>query len=328
MPVDPLLSLDHVTFEIAAEHACAQVPIASPDARAGTVLRSLEGQSYESAAHIVVCEDHRFLGIVTIEDLLAASAEAMMNDLMDKEAPVVAPGVDQEIAARRAVQHEESALAVVDSDGRFVGIIPPHRLLAVLLWEHEEDLSHLGGFIQNGAAARRASEEPVTRRFWHRLPWLLLGVGGALLATDIVSWFEAQLQGHIVLAFFVPGIVYLADAVGTQTETVVIRGLSVGVTIRRMLGRELLTGLTIGLALTLVFLPIAWWRWGQTDIVLGVSLSLFAACSTATVVAMVFPWLLDHFGYDPAFGSGPLATVIQDLLSILIYFVIVTSVLG
>lgn len=328
MPVDSLLSLDHVTFEIAAEHACAQVPIVSPDARAGAVLRSLEGQTYESATHIVVCEDHRFLGIVTIEDLLAASAEATMSELMDREAPVVAPGVDQEIAARRAVRHEESALAVVDSDGRFVGIIPPHRLLAVLLWEHEEDLAHLGGFLQNGAAARLASEEPLPRRFWHRLPWLLLGVGGALLATDIVGWFETQLQANIVLAFFVPGIVYLADAVGTQTETVVVRGLSVGVTIRRMLGRELLTGLAIGLALTLVFLPIAWWRWGQADIVLGVSLSLFAACSTATIVAMIFPWLLDRLGFDPAFGSGPLATVIQDLLSILIYFAIMTAVIA
>ena len=328
MPVDPLLSLDRVTFEIAAEHACAQVPIASPDARADAVLRSLVGQCYESATHIVVCEDHRFLGIVTIEDLLAASADVTMGDLMDREAPVVAPGVDQEIAARRAVQHEESALAVVDGKGHFVGIIPPHRLLAVLLWEHEEDLAHLGGFLQNGAAARLASEEPVPRRFWHRLPWLLLGVGGALLATDIVGWFETQLQANIVLAFFVPGIVYLADAVGTQTETVVVRGLSVGVAIRRMLGRELLTGLAIGLALTLVFLPIAWWHWGQTDIVLGVSLSLFVACSTATVVAMIFPWLLDRLGFDPAFGSGPLATVIQDLLSILIYFVIMTAVMG
>ena len=328
MPVDPLLSLDHVTFEIAAEHACARVPITSPDARADQVRRSLAGQSYESATHIVVCEDHRFLGIVTIEDLLAASAGATMNDLMDREAPVVAPGVDQEIAARRAVQHEESALAVVDGDGRFIGLIPPHRLLAVLLWEHEEDLSHWAGFLQNGAAARRASEEPVPRRFWHRLPWLLVGVGGALLAADMVGWFEAQLQENVILAFFVPGIVYLADAVGTQTETVVIRGLSVGVPIQRMLGRELLTGLVIGLALTLVFLPIAYWRWGQADMALGVSLSLFAACSTATIVAMAMPWLLDRFGCDPAFGSGPLATVIQDLLSILIYFVIVTSMTG
>lgn len=326
MPVDPLLSLDRVTFEIAAEHACARIPIVSPDSRADAVRRSLEGQSYESATHVVVCEDHQFLGIITIEDLLAASAETTMNELMDREAPVVAPGVDQEIAARRAVQHEESALAVVDADGRFIGIIPPHRLLAVLLWEHEEDLTHLGGFLQNGAAARRASEEPLPRRFWHRLPWLLLGVGGALVATDIVSWFENQLQANVVLAFFVPGIVYLADAVGTQTETVVIRGLSVGVAIRRIIGRELLTGLAIGLALTLVFLPIAWWRWGQMDVVLGVSLSLFATCSTATVIAMVFPWLLDRVGFDPAFGSGPLATVIQDLLSIIIYFAIMTAV--
>jgi magnesium transporter len=99
-------------------------------------------------------------------------------------------------------------LSVVDEKGRFLGIIPPHRLLAVLLSEHEEDLSRLGGFMRSVSAARTTSEEPVERRFRHRLPWLLLGLAGALLAADFVGWFEAQLQQKVMLAFFIPGIVY------------------------------------------------------------------------------------------------------------------------
>jgi magnesium transporter len=285
------------------------------------------GHSYESASHIVVCEGENFLGILRIEDLLAAPADALIESLMDRDAPVVRPGVDQEIAAWQAVRHEEAALAVVNGNGRFVGIIPPHRLLAVLLSEHEEDLSRLGGFLRSTSNARVTSEEPVRRRFRHRLPWLLVGLGGALAAADFVGWFESQLRHKVMLAFFIPGIVYLADAVGTQTETIVVRGLSVGVSMRRMLGRELLAGLAIGLAIAVIAGPLVWWRWGDTDVALSVALSLFAACSTATVAAMTLPWLFDAFGLDPAFGTGPLATVIQDLLSILIYFLIATSVI-
>src|SRR5688500_2050882 len=161
----------HLTFETAAEHATARVPVAGPSQRVGDVRELLVGQRYESASHIVVCEADRFLGIVTIEDLLLSAADAKIESLMDRGAPVVAPGVDQEVAAWRAVRHGESALAVVDPHGHFVGVIPPHRLVAVLLSEHEEDLSRFGGFLKTTSVARTTSEEPVQRRFRHRLPW-------------------------------------------------------------------------------------------------------------------------------------------------------------
>ena len=144
----PPESQTHVTFETAAEHATARVPVAGPFQRAGDVREHLIGQRYESASHIVVCEADTFLGIVTIEALLLASAEAKMESLMDPRAPIVAPGVDQEVAAWRAVRHGESALAVVDGHGHFVGMIPPHRLLGVLLSEHEEDLARSAGFLK------------------------------------------------------------------------------------------------------------------------------------------------------------------------------------
>jgi magnesium transporter len=90
-------------------------------------------------------------------------------------------------------------------------------------------MARLGGFLQDMSSARGASQENVIRRFWHRLPWRLVGLLGALISAHLVGAFEAQLQDNVALAFFIPGIVYLADAVGTQTETLVIRGLSVGV---------------------------------------------------------------------------------------------------
>jgi magnesium transporter len=126
----------------------------------------------------------------------------------------------------------------------------------------------------------------------------------------------------VILAFFVPGVVYLADAVGTQTEAIVIRGLSVGVPIRRVVRQELVTGLLVGLGLALTFFLVVLWVWQAPDVALAVALALLAASSIATVVAMALPWLFHHLGADPAYGSGPLATVIQDLLSIVLYFVI------
>jgi magnesium transporter len=239
---------------------------------------------------------------------------------MDPDPPVVSHGVDQEVAAWKATQHGEGALAVVDDDGQFLGLIPSHRLLAVLLAEHDEDLARVSGFLRGSSGARQASLEPTTLRLWHRLPWLFVGLLGAIAAAAIVDGFEGSLREEVLLAFFLPGVVYLADAVGTQTEALIIRGLSVGVTVREVIARELLTGLLAGVLLGAIFFPIGLVLWRDTDVVLAVSLSLFVACSTATVVATTLPWLFSVARQDPAFGSGPLATVVQDILSIVLYF--------
>jgi magnesium transporter len=109
---------------------------------------------------------------------------------------------------------------------------------------------------------------------------------------------------------------------------VVVRGLSVGVRLTAMLRGELLTGLGIGVALALVAFPLVLVRFGDAGLASVVATSLFAACGTASAAAMALPWAIDRLGADPAFGSGPLATVIQDLLSIAIFFGIARSVMG
>ena len=130
----------------------------------------------------------------------------------------------------------------------------------------------------------------------------------------------------MLLAFFIPAVVYMADAVGTQTEALIIRGLSAGVAVREVARRELLTGLVIGVAIGAVFLPFALLGWGDGRVALAVGLALVASCSIATAVAMALPWAFQRLGADPAFGSGPLATVIQDLLSISVYLAIATPI--
>jgi magnesium transporter len=282
-------------------------------------------ESWDAAGSIAVCEDGKLVGLIRIEDVLAGPKEARAADLMDADPPIVAPGWDQEAAAWTAVHRGESTLAVVDEEGRFAGLVPADRLLAVLLAEHDEDLARLGGFLKGASLARMTSRERVAKRFWHRLPWLMIGLAGAFAAAGIVGSFERQLEDNVILAFFLPGVIYMADAVGTQTETLIVRGLSVGIPIREVVRREVLTGLLVGTAVAVVFIPVALWRWGESDVVTAVAIALFAACSTATGVAMALPWALHRLGLDPAFGSGPLATVIQDLLSVLIYFAVAVN---
>jgi magnesium transporter len=308
------------TLGVVAEHVVTNVPVVAADDRAGDVRRALTGRTFDAAVDVAVCRDGSLLGLVTIEHLLAAPEDMDMAALMDDAPPVVGPGIDQEKAAWRMVQRNESSLAVVDDSGRFVGLVPPFRMLGVLLHEHAEDLARLGGYLHDTETARTASAEPVPRRLRHRLPWLLLGLVGAMLAAVIVSVFEHDLNEQVALAFFIPGIVYMADAVGTQTETLVIRGLSCGVPIGSVARREVLTGLLVGCVIALVFLPFSLIVWGDWRVAVTVSLALLTSCSIATAVALALPSLLDRFGRDPAFGSGPLATVVQDLLSLIVYF--------
>lgn len=215
-------------FGTAAQHVATKVPVVGPDSTIGAIRDYLTDHVFEAATNIAVCDSETLVGLLKIESVLSGPEDAVARDVMDVDPPVVAPGTDEEAAAWRAVHHGESTLAVVDDEGRFIGLIPPDRLFAVLLVEHDEDMARLGGFLKGASSARLASREPVVRRFWHRLPWLIIGLAGAFTAADIIGAFESQIEDNVILAFFLPGVVYMADAVGTQTETLVVRGLSLG----------------------------------------------------------------------------------------------------
>ena len=284
------------------------------------------GAAFECADDVAVVAEDTLVGIVPIERVLAASGDERVATIMDADPPVVAPGADQESVAWEMVRRGESSVAVVDGTGRFLGLVPPHRMLAVLLTEHDEDVARLGGYLSSTQTARQAAEEPVARRLWHRLPWLVVGLAGAFGAALIVGQFQDQLEKEVLLAFFLPGVVYMSAAIGTQTQTVVIRGFSVGVTMRDTLRRELATGVLLSAAIAGAFLPVALLGWGDTQIAVGVALALLASSLAATAIALALPWGFQRLGADPAFGSGPLATVLQDIFTIAIYFGVVTPI--
>ena len=122
---------------------------------------------------------------------------------------------------------------------------------------------------------------------------------------------------------------YLADAVGTQSEAIAVRELSLSQRpLSRIIGSEALTGLMIGAVLAAVALAGVWSWYDDLAMAVAVSASLFAASLTASLSGFALPWAIARGGHDPAYGSGPLATIVQDLLSLTIYFVTVSILMG
>jgi magnesium transporter len=293
------------------------------------VRQRLARPIYEQVEPICVTDDSgRLLGVVGIGELLAQPDERPMGELMHARPPAVRADVDQERVASVALHHGIDAVPVVDHGGHLLGVVPPSALLHILRREHVEDLHRIAGIGRETAHAREAIESPPLRRARHRLPWLVIGLLGSTLATAVVASFEADLRAQLALAFFIPGLVYLTDAIGTQTEAVAVRGLSLSHSrLAHLIGGELRTGLLIGSSLGLLVFPAVWLAFGDVRLAAAVALSLFCAGGLATTVGLLLPWLLQQLGTDPAYGSGPLATAIQDVLTLLVYFVVASLTL-
>src|SRR3989338_990132 len=166
-------------------------------------------------------------------------------------------------------------------------------------------------------------KEPVGHLIEHRLPWLMLGLLGGIFTSVIVSKYEQILSVDLRLAFFIPVIVYMSDAVGTQSETIYVRHVKkLGVGFSKYLLKETALGLGLGTIFGLaigIFAAI----WLNSPIIgLSVGLAMFVNVAIAPVVATLIPAILYKEHSDPALGAGPLATIIQDLLSLMIYFII------
>ena len=289
---------------------------------AETVLIEIRSQGRSDWELVCVIDDDGLLwGTLTAAELLLVPGDATLRSVTRRDTPRIASDVDQEQLASAALKGSVAAMPVVDAEGRLIGVVGSTTLMDILRREHVEDLHRLAGITRESADARSALEAPPVRGARHRLPWLIVGLGGSMVATFIVARFETVLATKPALAFFVPGLVYLADAIGTQSEAVAVRGLSLShVGIGRLIGNELRTGLLIGTVLALLAFPMIWGVFGELRLAAAVALALAGASVLASVLGLVLPWLMARVGTDPAYGSGPLATIVQDVLSLLIYF--------
>lgn len=311
-------------------YVARHVPTAAHDVAAGGVRAAMLGRHYDCAESIVVLDTHeRVIGQVSLSLLLELEPGAIMQSVMQTHMPLVFMDTDQERVATMALQYGLTAVPVVDSEGKLCGVVPASALLGVLRREHVEDIHRMAGIVRESDMAREAIEAPPVRRVRHRLPWLLIGLAGSTAAALLMAKFEDILTRNISIAFFVPGIVYLADAIGTQTEAIAVRGLSLShAGIMHLLSGELRTGLLLGAILGTIAFGGAWVATGDARLSSAVALSLMVASALASAIGLILPWLFARLGQDPAYGSGPVATIIQDVLTLAVYLSVAAAIIA
>lgn len=171
-------------------------------------------------------------------------------------------------------------------------------------------------------------KEPMSLMIEHRVPWLALGLVGGLIATLLASRFEQVLSNNIQLAFFIPIIVYMADAVGHQTESVYIENLTrKKVHFHVYLLKEFVLGNIMGALFGTCIGMLAFFWFKSFDTALTVGYAMFVTMGIAPITALVIPTILWKEHKDPAVGSGPFVTVLQDLFTLLIYFYIASIII-
>lgn len=277
----------------------------------------------------VVDAEHHPLGYLRLRDLLLSPKEARVADVMSTDFVAVGPDTDQEEVAAIADRYELSVVPVVDADGRLIGRITPKQLRRVLREEAEEDRN-----LMAGLPADTRPDESIARIVRGRIPWLLIGLAGASLSATVVGAFEDQLAKAAILASFIPIVMSMAGNAGIQASTVAVQGLSTGTVKFADLGwrlmKELLAALANGAiaALVLVALVIGVAQVMDFDapmvLAAGAGLSLLTVVVVAVAVGATIPIVLDKLGIDPAMATGVFITTGNDILSVMIFFLMMS----
>lgn len=313
----------------AADLMTLDIPRSDRHSTVGETIAALRNHPWEEVGHIYLVDDQAALvGQVPIERLLQAKELTCLAELEGSPPIEVLPGDAAETVALRAVERHDADVAVIDRRRRLLGAIPIGRLLALLHEEHVDNFLRMGGVSRTDHLHLSLTVQQTLTAVRARLPWLMVGLGGGFLASGVASAFEASLRREVALAFFLPLVVYMADAVGTQTETVLVRRLAYGeVSLWEQLARESVIGAAIG-AIVAVVASGGLWLWnGHPALAVVVGASLGVTAVVATIMATLLPMGLARLGADPALASGPVATVVQDILSVGIYLMMATALL-
>lgn len=272
--------------------------------------------------------DH-LLGVVSLRDLVMADPQKRIVEIMRRQVIRVPAEADQEEAARLLLEHNFLALPVVDKDGRLVGVITADDVADVLVEEATEDIERLGGSQPLGEPYLQASLLGLFRK---RVPWLL-GLFVAGTATSIVlQGFSDTLAQVVALTFFIPLLIGTGGNAGSQIVTTVVRAMALG-DVRfgdawRVIRRELVVGLSLGVVLAIAMLVRAETMGVDPRVVMVVTLAAFLIVLWATFVAAILPLVIYRLGIDPAVASTPLIITLVDATGLVLYLVLARIVLG
>jgi magnesium transporter len=312
-----------------------------PDMRADEAIRYLQRQSrdrLETIYYVYVLDSaQRLLGVCSFRELFAAAPNAPVQAIMHDEPVAVRDDMDQEEVARIIQQHGILALPVVDAERRMKGIVTIDDVMDVVQEEATEDAQKFGGM--------EALEQPyLDTGFWQmirkRAGWLAILFVGEMLTATAMGQFEDEIARAVVLAIFVPLIISSGGNSGSQASTLVIRAMALGeVRARdwlRIVRRELMSGLTLGLILAAIGIVriLAWQAvfhsYGEHYllIALTVGFSLVGVVTWGTLAGSMLPLGLRRIGFDPASASAPFVATLVDVSGLVIYFEVARFVLG
>lgn len=302
--------------ETAESRSISAVPVCREDDTVREVIDLLRQNNYRVLDYIYVLGSKgRIKGVFSVRDLFLKNKEERGGNFMERKVIRARASDDQEKAAFLALRNDLKSVPVVDKRDCFIGAIPSHVILKILYREQKEDILRSVGIVGEGEF------QGAWKLFSLRVPWLLVGLFGGVFAAQIVSFFESSLKEYFIVAAFVPLIVYMADAVGAQTQTLYIRSLVFPhFENRRYFLREVKVSVLLALFLGTALSLIGFFMFGETDIAAVLGVSLFLTISAAVLISVMIPFLFQRMKLDPALGSGPFATIVADITSLIIYF--------
>ena len=277
-----------------------------------------------------VDDDGRLTGVVSLRNLVTTSSETTLEDIMSRRVHSVRPETDQEEVARIVSQYNFLAVPVVDAEDQLLGIITVDDVVDIIREEATEDFLQMVGAGKDREILLKSSWDNARMRF----PWLFASWGGGILAAFIIGAFDNILQSTIVLAAFIPVIIGMGGNIGTQSSTIIVRGLATGrVGLEnsvKILLKEMRVGLILGILYGILLGVFAIFRFLDVSPMLGlvVGLSICASMIIAATIGSLVPLILNRFDIDPAVATGPFVTTAIDILGVALYFWIAGLFLG
>ena len=275
-------------------------------------------------------DDNRLTGVISLRDLVTTPPETSLIDIMTKNVVSVTPETDQEEVAKIVARYNYLAVPVVDMDDSMLGIITVDDVVDVIREEATEDFLQMAGAGKDREILLKSSWENVKSRF----PWLFASWVGGVLAAFIIGKFEHMLETTVALAAFIPVIIGMGGNVGTQSSTIVVRGMAMGRVEAggelKLVFKELRVGLTLGILYGMLLGGFTLLPFVKAPASLGIIVG-FSICSSmliASCVGTVVPLVLQKIDVDPAIATGPFVTTSIDILGVTLYFLIASVISG
>jgi len=281
----------------------------------------------EMPFYLYVVDDHDHLaGVISLRELVVVPPETELKSIMATDVVSVPTDVDQEEVARIVARYNILAVPVVDENNKLVGIVTVDDVIDIIREEATEDFLKMAG-----AGDDLIESQSILKSTRTRLPWLLASWIGGVIAFLIIGHFESTLNKLVYLAAFIPIIMGMGGNIGTQSSTIVVRGLATGrLNLKQMWEvafKELMIGFLLGFFYGLLLGFVVQFRYDAWLLGVTVGLAVISSMTIAAMVGSLVPMVFARINVDPAVATGPFVTTSIDILSVFFYFQIATVLL-